>query len=126
MKNCAVCDKVLIRNLRESFHYYEKRKYCSLDCYYKVPKPKAEQHPAWKGGRTNHGGYVRVYNNGQRILEHRLVMEQMLGRPMLPTETVHHKNGIRSDNRPENLELRVGQHGKGATIHCPTCKCEVN
>jgi transposase-like protein len=71
------------------------------------------------------GGYIVLEPAmGERILEHRAVMAEMLGRPMRDHETVHHKNGDRADNRPENLELRVGRHGKGATeAHCATCTC---
>ena len=67
----------------------------------------------WKGGRTRHkAGYIMTRapghpraGQGSYVFEHILVMEEMLGRYLLPDESVHHRNGVRDDNRPENLEL---------------------
>jgi len=98
-----------------------KSKYCRK-CYQSILSKRNQSgfnNACWRGGRTKHSrGYIYVkkrqhpFSDKQGyIFEHRLIMEEKLGRYLTKKEIVHHINGIVDDNRIENLELTTqSQH----------------
>ncbi len=117
-RNCRNCDANFLPS------HASKGIFCSKPCKYEYAR---------RNYREVKDGYIMVYpphlpypgsRSDGRILEHRLILQETLGRPLEKNETVHHKNGNTMDNRIENLQLRVGNHGKGSThAHCNTCSC---
>lgn len=93
---CPNCGKLIDR----------KSKICK-SCFY-----KSKQYPISKKKHKNKNGYIYVYFKNHpysdktgRVFEHRIVMEKKLGRYLFPFENIHHRNGVKSDNRLTNLEL---------------------
>jgi hypothetical protein len=91
---CQRCHKTFIRDK-------SIRKFCSRHC-------------SLKGRPTK--GYRHVTVRGKTTTEQRYVMEQYIGRPLHPFESVHHKNGVRTDNRISNLELWTRPHPYGQRV----------
>lgn len=107
-RKCARCEIAPISDYAPG-DYCRK---CSLKIRSESTPPRREFNPNRYVILTSHHGHPNADARG-RIYEHVKVMTETLGRPLVPGENVHHINGVRDDNRPENLELWVTSQPKG-------------
>lgn len=102
---CEQCGTLFVRP------HGKQQRFCSRKC--SMVSRNAVSSVAKDIGSTHKhaGGYIQEKTLDGWQMQHRLVMETVLGRPLLESERVHHKNGKRDDNRPENLEMWSRDHG---------------
>ena len=131
---CALCGKPVTR---QPSQFKCKTVFCSHAHYTEFYRNKMDgrKSPAWKGGRLfSADGYITLnralFSENEQaklapmftgpgsgiVREHRAVMALHLGRALLPTESVHHRNGDKTDNRIENLEL-IGENVDHVKLH---------
>lgn len=113
-RNRTLCDKVCPHCGTTFKPRRAESKYCSRPCMWANNGGRSAKAESWW---INQRGYVegRIAVDGTkvRVKQHRYVAESVLGRALLPHEDVHHRNGNKTDNRPENLEvLTHGEHSR--------------
>lgn len=122
----CVCDCGKEKRVRGSHLKAGQTKSCGCLVRDRMKSQTGSKNHKWRGGRRKEShGYIDVWiphdhpfceHNRRSIREHKLVMSEKLGRRLRPGETVHHKNGIRHDNRIENLELWASSHPRGQRV----------
>jgi hypothetical protein len=110
---CGFCGKPVTRYVSTRGEVF----YCNVQCH-------ADAKRKTQVRQKTSGGYVRIFvgydhpgaTASGHIFEHRKVMQDLLGRPLFKHENVHHINGVRDDNRPENLQLWSTSQPQGQRV----------
>lgn len=106
---CENCKKIILFK-KSRLKIKNAGRFCSKSCRAKKTTC-GHKNSQWKGGKTKSKGYVLIHAPGHKyasknyVEEHRLVMERKIGRYLRTDEIVHHINGIKNDNRVENLQI---------------------
>lgn len=97
---CPECGRVF----KVAKAHMNRRIHCSRSCATKN-LPRGSNSRAWKGGTTAEQGYILIKVGGIYLREHRMVIERLLGRKLDKDEVVHHIDGNRKNNHPDNLKV---------------------
>lgn len=112
-KQCATCpDTFTVNDAHLRCQRCRKTSNRCRECGGHVWRKGGRCQTCWATKRIVRSGYIMLFQpnhpNAQRqgyVYEHIAIMSDIIGRPIRPAENVHHMNGLKADNRPENLEL---------------------
>lgn len=102
---CSFCKNLTVKKYFEFAR--NDNNFCGNEC--RINYFVGDKNPYWNGGESHHQGYkmIRCISEEGSLYkrEHRLIVEDLIGRPLKEDEVVHHINGVRDDNRVENLKI---------------------